>query len=80
MQPLMQNAAEVVDLTVDDHEDELTVVPLTCSRMESQTTSTCNHNNSDSSASEQASDTASTVTSSQAYTVSEMSALLQAIV
>ncbi|KAG8505247.1 E3 ubiquitin-protein ligase Arkadia, partial [Galemys pyrenaicus] len=71
IQPLRQNAAEVVDLTVD--EDEPTVVPTTSARMESQTTS-ASINNSNPSTSEQASDTASAVTSSQPSTVSETSA------
>nr|XP_036876900.1 E3 ubiquitin-protein ligase Arkadia [Manis javanica] len=74
IQPLRQNAAEVVDLTVD--EDEPTVVPTTSSRMESQTTSTSINNNSNSSTSEQASDVALAVTSTQPSTVSEMSAPL----
>nr|XP_044620736.1 E3 ubiquitin-protein ligase Arkadia isoform X7 [Equus asinus] len=73
IQPLRQNAAEVVDLTVD--EDEPTVVPTTSARMESQTTS-ASINNSNPSTSEQASDTASAVTSSQPSTVSETSATL----
>ncbi|KAK2504831.1 LOW QUALITY PROTEIN: hypothetical protein MC885_008264 [Smutsia gigantea] len=73
IQPLRQNAAEVVDLTVD--EDEPTAVPTTCSRMESQTTSTL-INNSDSSAPERASDTAPAVTSSRPSTASAMSAPL----
>nr|XP_060475643.1 E3 ubiquitin-protein ligase Arkadia [Panthera onca] len=73
IQPLRQNAAEVVDLTVD--EDEPTVVPTTSARMESQTTST-SINNSNPSTSEQASDTASAVTGSQPPTVSETSATL----
>ncbi|XP_014308871.1 E3 ubiquitin-protein ligase Arkadia isoform X7 [Myotis lucifugus] len=73
IQPLRQNAAEVVDLTVD--EDEPTVVPTTSARMESQTTS-ASTNNSNPSTSEQASDTASAVTSSQSSTVSETSATL----
>ncbi|XP_060030411.1 E3 ubiquitin-protein ligase Arkadia isoform X4 [Erinaceus europaeus] len=73
IQPLRQNAAEVVDLTVD--EDEPTVVPTTSARMESQTTS-ASANNSNPSTSEQASDTASAVTSSQPSTVSETSATL----
>lgn len=73
IQPLRQNAAEVVDLTVD--EDEPTVVPTTSARMESQTTS-ASINNSNPSTSEQVSDTASAVTSSQPSTVSETSATL----
>ncbi|XP_062945172.1 E3 ubiquitin-protein ligase Arkadia isoform X5 [Cynocephalus volans] len=73
IQPLRQNAAEVVDLTVD--EDEPTVVPTTAVRMESQTTS-ASINNSNPSTSEQASDTASAVTSSQPSTVSETSTTL----
>uniref|UniRef100_A0A8C5ZCN9 E3 ubiquitin-protein ligase Arkadia n=1 Tax=Marmota marmota marmota TaxID=9994 RepID=A0A8C5ZCN9_MARMA len=73
IQPLRQNAAEVVDLTVD--EDEPTVVPTTSARMESQTTS-ASINNSNPSTSEQASDTTSAVTSSQPSTVSETSTTL----
>uniref|UniRef100_A0A8C5KGR6 E3 ubiquitin-protein ligase Arkadia n=1 Tax=Jaculus jaculus TaxID=51337 RepID=A0A8C5KGR6_JACJA len=68
IQPLRQNAAEVVDLTVD--EDEPTVVPTTSARMEPQTTS-ASINNSNPSTSEQASDTASAVSSSQAPAVPE---------
>ncbi|KAB0402764.1 hypothetical protein E2I00_001193, partial [Balaenoptera physalus] len=73
IQPLRQNAAEVVDLTVD--EDEPTVVPTTSTRMESQTTS-ASINNSNPSTSEQPSDTASAVTSSQPSAVSETSPML----
>lgn len=73
IQPLRQNAAEVVDLTVD--EDEPTVVPTTSARMESQTTS-ASINNSNPSTSEQSSDAAPAVTSSQPSTVSETLATL----
>jgi E3 ubiquitin-protein ligase Arkadia len=73
IQPLRQNAAEVVDLTVD--EDEPIVVPTTSARMDSQTTS-ASINNSNPSTSEQASDTTSTVPSSQPFTVSETEANL----
>ncbi|OBS77088.1 hypothetical protein A6R68_16445 [Neotoma lepida] len=73
IQPLRQNAAEVVDLTVD--EDEPTVVPTTSARMESQTTS-ASISNSNPSTSEQASDATSAVASSQPSTVSETAATL----
>ncbi|XP_061203493.1 E3 ubiquitin-protein ligase Arkadia isoform X4 [Neopsephotus bourkii] len=54
IQPLRQNAAEVVDLTVD--EDEPTVVPTTPARVEPQVTSSSTSNSSSRSASEQTSD------------------------
>nr|XP_013812626.1 PREDICTED: E3 ubiquitin-protein ligase Arkadia isoform X2 [Apteryx mantelli mantelli] len=63
IQPLRQNAAEVVDLTVD--EDEPTVVPTTSARVESQVVSSTSSNNSNTSTSEPASDAASNVSSSQ---------------
>lgn len=70
IQPLRQNAAEVVDLTVD--EDEPTVVPTTSVRMESQTTS-ASTNNSNPSTSEQASEAVAAVSSSQPAAMSEPS-------
>ncbi|XP_068954264.1 E3 ubiquitin-protein ligase Arkadia isoform X2 [Petaurus breviceps papuanus] len=72
IQPLRQNAAEVVDLTVD--EDEPTVVPTTSARVESQVVSSSN-NNSNASTSEQASEATSAVSSTQPSAVSETSAL-----
>ncbi|KAL6031098.1 hypothetical protein STEG23_001912, partial [Scotinomys teguina] len=72
IQPLRQNAAEVVDLTVD--EDEPTVVATT-SRMESQTTS-ASISNAHPSTSEHASDATSAVAGSQPSTVSETAATL----
>ena len=54
---------------------EPTVVPTTSTRMESQTTS-ASINNSNPSTSEQPSDTASAVTSSQPSAVSETSPML----
>ncbi|XP_072471756.1 E3 ubiquitin-protein ligase Arkadia isoform X2 [Notamacropus eugenii] len=72
IQPLRQNAAEVVDLTVD--EDEPTVVPTTSARVESQVVSSSN-NNSNVSTSEQASEATSAVSSTQPSAVSETAAL-----
>ncbi|NWI59108.1 RN111 ligase, partial [Calyptomena viridis] len=63
IQPLRQNAAEVVDLTVD--EDEPTVVPTTSARVEPQVVSSASSNSSSTSTSEQASDAAPNVSSSQ---------------
>ncbi|XP_051836702.1 E3 ubiquitin-protein ligase Arkadia isoform X2 [Antechinus flavipes] len=72
IQPLRQNAAEVVDLTVD--EDEPTVVPTTSARVESQVVSSSN-NNSNASTSEPASEATSAVSSTQPSAVSETSIL-----
>ncbi|KAM9062147.1 E3 ubiquitin-protein ligase Arkadia isoform X1 [Sarcophilus harrisii] len=72
IQPLRQNAAEVVDLTVD--EDEPTVVPTTSARVESQVVSSSN-NNSNASTSEPASEATSAVSSTQPSAVSETSTL-----
>uniref|UniRef100_A0A8D0G891 RING-type E3 ubiquitin transferase n=1 Tax=Sphenodon punctatus TaxID=8508 RepID=A0A8D0G891_SPHPU len=69
IQPLRQNAAEVVDLTVD--EDEPTIVPTTSARVESQVVSSTSSNSSNTSTSEQASDAASNVSTSQPSTVPE---------
>ncbi|XP_025058614.1 E3 ubiquitin-protein ligase Arkadia isoform X6 [Alligator sinensis] len=74
IQPLRQNAAEVVDLTVD--EDEPTVVPTTSARVESQVVSSTSSTSSNTSTSEQASDAASGVSNSQPSTVSEASTTL----
>ncbi|KAJ7407957.1 hypothetical protein BTVI_61102 [Pitangus sulphuratus] len=63
IQPLRQNAAEVVDLTVD--EDEPTVVPTTSARVEPQVVSSASSNSSSTSTSEQASDAAPTISTSQ---------------
>ncbi|OXB60154.1 hypothetical protein ASZ78_013029 [Callipepla squamata] len=63
IQPLRQNAAEVVDLTVD--EDEPTVVPTTSARVEPQVVSSASSNSSSTSTSEQASDAAPDVSTSQ---------------
>ncbi|KAM6059733.1 E3 ubiquitin-protein ligase Arkadia isoform 4-T5 [Theristicus caerulescens] len=63
IQPLRQNAAEVVDLTVD--EDEPTVVPTTSARVEPQVVSSASTNSSSTSTSEQASDAAPNVSNSQ---------------
>lgn len=69
IQPLRQNAAEVVDLTVD--EDDPTVVPTTTSRVEFQSvTSTSTH----ASTSEQVSDAASGPSNAQLSTMPEPSA------
>ncbi|XP_048187753.1 E3 ubiquitin-protein ligase Arkadia isoform X4 [Perognathus longimembris pacificus] len=79
IQPLRQNAAEVVDLTVDEdgffYLVEPTVVPTTSARTDSQTTS-ASMNNSNPSTSEQASDTAPAVSSSQPSTAPETSTTL----
>ncbi|XP_016283347.1 E3 ubiquitin-protein ligase Arkadia isoform X2 [Monodelphis domestica] len=72
IQPLRQNAAEVVDLTVD--EDEPTLVPTTSARVESQVVSSSN-NNSNASTSEQASEATSAISSTQPSAVSEASIL-----
>ncbi|XP_019389018.1 PREDICTED: E3 ubiquitin-protein ligase Arkadia isoform X5 [Crocodylus porosus] len=74
IQPLRQNAAEVVDLTVD--EDEPTVVPTTSARVESQVVSSTSSTSSNTSTSEQASDAASGVSNSQPSMVSEASTTL----
>ncbi|KYO21424.1 E3 ubiquitin-protein ligase Arkadia isoform A [Alligator mississippiensis] len=74
IQPLRQNAAEVVDLTVD--EDEPTVVPTTSARVESQVVSSTSSTSSNTSTSEPASDAASGVSNSQPSTVSEASTTL----
>uniref|UniRef100_A0A8C4XV84 Ring finger protein 111 n=1 Tax=Falco tinnunculus TaxID=100819 RepID=A0A8C4XV84_FALTI len=63
IQPLRQNAAEVVDLTVD--EDEPTVVPTTSARVEPQVVSSASSNSSSTSTSEQASDAAPNVSNGQ---------------
>ncbi|KAM6119502.1 E3 ubiquitin-protein ligase Arkadia [Pterocles gutturalis] len=72
IQPLRQNAAEVVDLTVD--EDELTVVPTTPPRVEPQVASYASSNSASTSTSEQASDAAHTVSNSQPSASPETSA------
>ncbi|KAM4747812.1 E3 ubiquitin-protein ligase Arkadia isoform 2-T2 [Rhinophrynus dorsalis] len=66
IQPLRQNATEVVDLTVD--EDDPTVVPTTSGRVESQPVGTVSSN---ASTSEPASDAVSGPSGSQASTVPE---------
>ncbi|NXW01705.1 RN111 ligase, partial [Fregetta grallaria] len=63
IQPLRQNAAEVVDLTVD--EDEPTFVPTTSARVEPQVVSSASSNSPSTSTSEQASDAAPNVSNSQ---------------
>ncbi|NWX64956.1 RN111 ligase, partial [Promerops cafer] len=63
IQPLRQNAAEVVDLTVD--EDEPTVVPTTSARVEPQVLSSASTTSSSTSTSEQTSDAAANVSTSQ---------------
>nr|XP_028561575.1 E3 ubiquitin-protein ligase Arkadia isoform X2 [Podarcis muralis] len=63
IQPLRQNAAEVVDLTVD--EDEPTVVPTTSSRVESQTANSTSDGGPSVTTSEQVSDVISSISNSQ---------------
>uniref|UniRef100_A0A6G1R7Y5 RING-type E3 ubiquitin transferase n=1 Tax=Hypotaenidia okinawae TaxID=2861861 RepID=A0A6G1R7Y5_9GRUI len=74
IQPLRQNAAEVVDLTVD--EDEPTVVPTTSTRVEPQVMSSASSNSSSTSTSEQASDAAPNVFNSQPSAAPEMTSSL----
>ncbi|KAI6078067.1 E3 ubiquitin-protein ligase Arkadia [Aix galericulata] len=74
IQPLRQNAAEVVDLTVD--EDEPTVVPTTSARVEPQVVSSGSSNSSSTSTSEQASDAAPNVSTSQPSAAPEMTSSL----
>ncbi|XP_074862891.1 E3 ubiquitin-protein ligase Arkadia isoform X3 [Carettochelys insculpta] len=69
IQPLRQNAAEVVDLTVD--EDEPTVVPTTSARIDTQVVSSTSGNSSNASTSEQASAAATSVSNSQISTAPE---------
>ncbi|XP_061450772.1 E3 ubiquitin-protein ligase Arkadia isoform X2 [Rhineura floridana] len=69
IQPLRQNAAEVVDLTVD--EDEPTVVPTTSSRVESQTANSTSAGGLSTTASEQVSDVLCSISSSQSSLVPE---------
>ncbi|KAM4677494.1 E3 ubiquitin-protein ligase Arkadia isoform 2-T2 [Discoglossus pictus] len=68
IQPLRQNATEVVDLTVD--EDDPAVVPTTSGRVESQTVSNVSSNTS---TSEPASDTVSGPSGGEPSTVPETS-------
>ncbi|XP_064932070.1 E3 ubiquitin-protein ligase Arkadia isoform X6 [Columba livia] len=63
IQPLRQNAAEVVDLTVD--EDEPTVVPTTSARVEPQVVSSAASSSAGASTSAQASEVAPSSSSSQ---------------
>ncbi|KAH0619786.1 hypothetical protein JD844_014045 [Phrynosoma platyrhinos] len=63
IQPLRQNAAEVVDLTVD--EDEPTIVPTTSSRGEAQPANPTSDGGPNAAAPEPVSDVASNVPSSQ---------------
>ncbi|KAM6257760.1 E3 ubiquitin-protein ligase Arkadia isoform 4-T6 [Porphyrio hochstetteri] len=74
IQPLRQNAAEVVDLTVD--EDEPTVVPTTSARVEPQVMSSASSNSSSTSTSEQASDAAPNVFNSPPSAAPEMTSSL----
>ncbi|XP_044294531.1 E3 ubiquitin-protein ligase Arkadia isoform X1 [Varanus komodoensis] len=69
IQPLRQNAAEVVDLTVD--EDEPTVVPTTSSGGESQATHPAPEGGPSATAAEQVSDVVSSIPSSQSSLVPE---------
>ncbi|XP_042327308.1 E3 ubiquitin-protein ligase Arkadia isoform X2 [Sceloporus undulatus] len=63
IQPLRQNAAEVVDLTVD--EDEPTIVPTTSSRGEAQLANSASDGGPNAAALEPVSDVASNIPSSQ---------------
>uniref|UniRef100_A0ACB8E5B0 Uncharacterized protein n=1 Tax=Sphaerodactylus townsendi TaxID=933632 RepID=A0ACB8E5B0_9SAUR len=63
IQPLRQNAAEVVDLTVD--EDEPTVVPTTSSRVDAQAASSASSEGSGRPAADQAPEIVSSISSSQ---------------
>nr|XP_056721902.1 E3 ubiquitin-protein ligase Arkadia [Euleptes europaea] len=63
IQPLRQNAAEVVDLTVD--EDEPTLVPSTSSRVDAQAAGSASSEGSGRAATEQAPEIVSSVSSSQ---------------
>ncbi|XP_053128999.1 E3 ubiquitin-protein ligase Arkadia isoform X1 [Hemicordylus capensis] len=69
IQPLRQNAAEVVDLTVD--EDEPTVVPTTSSRAESQAANPAPSDGSNAAPSEQASDVVPSISTGQPPAASE---------
>ncbi|XP_066492107.1 E3 ubiquitin-protein ligase Arkadia isoform X2 [Tiliqua scincoides] len=69
IQPLRQNAAEVVDLTVD--EDEPTVVPTTSSRVESQAANTASNDGSSTAPAEQASDVVPSISTGQTSAASE---------